>query len=174
MAPTSAAKGRPQATFTATQITGAGRPSQGIGAGELQISETNNAATADQANIDLAVKAGEWIMLGTMIADPNAPTQSRNSTGLPKRPYFRWYRVVTVGPIMRPGDPNTSTINRSGTFARNLTISGAGLANGDGGSNDQADRRQYVSAILWAFIYDGAVAVYERTVHLEGPSMWSN
>ncbi len=31
-----------------------------------------------------------------------------------------------------------------------------------------------VAGSAMAFIYDGAVGVYERPVHLEGPSLWSN
>ena len=162
-----------QATFSGTGFPNAAtRPSQGIGAGELQISELNPSATLDQANIDLAVKPGEWIMLGTMIADPNAPTQSRNSTGLPQRPFFRWYRVVNVGPIMQSVGLSTND-NRSGAFARDLTVTGADWQMATVVPTvSQKDSKTYPQ--FFAFIYDGAVAVYERTVRLEGTSMWSN
>jgi hypothetical protein len=162
-----------QATFTGTNTNPAKRTAQGIGAGELQISELNASATADQANTDLAVKAGEWIMLGTMIADPNAPLQSRNSSGFPQRPFFRWYRVINVGPIMNPNDQYTNkSINRSGTFARNLTISGADWQMATVVPTVNQGGQTYPQ--FFAFIYDGAVAVYERSVKLEGTSMWSN
>jgi hypothetical protein len=160
-----------QATFTGTGFTGpATRIAQGIGAGELQLSDINTTATFDQATTDLAVKPGEWIMLGTMIYDMNAPSDSATSAPPPgaRRPFFRWYRVVSAGPILAKGQGD----NRTNAFARDLTISGADwqmlyvwpTVNQGGSTYPQ----------FWAFIYDGAVAVYERTVQLEGPSMWSN
>jgi prepilin-type N-terminal cleavage/methylation domain-containing protein len=152
-----------QATFTGTPITSP-RTAQGIGAGELQIYSTSQN--------DLAVKSGEWIMLGTMIADPNAPPENPTASPpppFPQRPFFRWYRVVSAGPILGAGQGDNRTNNG---FARDLTISGADWQMGNVVPTAAQTGGTY--PLFWAFIYDGAVAVYERTVQLEGPSMWSN
>jgi prepilin-type N-terminal cleavage/methylation domain-containing protein len=152
-----------QATFTGTAITNP-PTAQGIGAGELQMfSGSQN---------DLAVKSGEWIMLGTIILDPNAPGATPPQQ---VRPYFRWYRVVSAGPIMSPNssDP-THGDNRSSGFARDLTISGADWQMALVPPTQTVTQGGSRYPLFWAFIYDGAVAVYERTVHLEGFSMWSN
>ncbi len=141
-----------------------------FGAGELQISQqTSSAVNYDQAKADLAVNAGEWIMLGAMVNNYDGLQTSGAPT---TRPMFRWYRVVSAGPILAPmgtsapaGSPQPGD-NATPRYARDLTITGPDWNLGP----------KYVPAgtQFWAFIYDGAVAVYERTVHLEGPSMWSN
>jgi hypothetical protein len=143
---------------------------QTLGAGELQISDQNSSATYDQAKVDLAVTPGEWIMLGAMVTNYDFLQQNGAPTS---RPMFRWYRVVTVGPILTPkgasnppGSPQPGD-NATNTYARDLTISGPEW-------NASPTYMPSASPQFWAFIYDGAVAVYERTVHLEGPSMWSN
>ncbi len=149
------------ASFT---LAGAPPPNSaiGIGAGELQLTAPSGVSTIDQAKIALAVNPGEWIMLGTMLSDPNAPG---NTPQQQVRPYFRWYRVVTAGPVLQAGEAD----NQTGTFARDLTISGPDWNLLTVGLKDSKGNPQF-----FAFIYDGAVAVYERTIHLEGPSMWSN
>ncbi|MDZ4821505.1 MAG: prepilin-type N-terminal cleavage/methylation domain-containing protein [Planctomycetota bacterium] len=60
--------------------------------------------------------------------------------------YHRWYRVVTVGDYDSGG--------------RALTLAGP-----DWGSN---------VAPTHASIFNGAVALYEKTLHIEGPSVWTN
>lgn len=154
--------GERAASATFMPANGAPSTAVGIGAGELQLTAPSGTSNVIQAQKNLAVKPGEWIMLGTMLLDPNAPGASPPQQ---VRPYFRWYRVVTAGPVLNPGDPG----NNTGTFARNLTISGPDWNLLTVSLKDSKGNPQF-----FAFIYDGAVAVYERTVHLEGPSMWSN
>ena len=81
--------------------------------------------------------------------------------------------------------PGRELIRRS--FTCNVTITGPEWdfstvaaptvqigADGSGTPIFARDRNNNNHALFFAFIYDGAVAVYERTVRLEGPSMWSN
>jgi hypothetical protein len=183
--------------------------SQGIGAAEIQIADVSSGSiTRDKADADLAVKPGEWIMLGTMITEynPSAPVYKSKepTTGQvatvspsdplgwdfsptpnappipPSRPMFRWYRVLAADqrPPLDPWDPQN--LSRGKYYARNVTISGPewNLASVAGKNVNLTSaiscRDNNGNPQFFAFIYDGAVAVYERTVRLEGPSMWSN
>jgi hypothetical protein len=178
--------------------------SAGIGAAEIQIADLSSPSNTTKADADLAVKPGEWIMLGTMITEynPYAPVfKDKGPTGNtiqvspsdmlgwdntqtppipPSRPMFRWYKVVAVGPLLAPGKGDNPLSGKY--YVRDLTISGP-----EWNMSSVADSNILLSAPhfihardpkgnpqFFAFIYDGAVAVYERTVRLEGPSMWSN
>jgi hypothetical protein len=179
--------------------------STGISAAEIQLVDLSRTA-ATTADADLIVKPGEWIMLATMIteynqnapafkdvngktisqSDPwgwdNSPMPPTPPTP-PSRPMFRWYRVVSAGPLYPPGQGG----NTSKFYVRDVTISGPEWdfstvaapnvkigADGNGTPIFARDPKNNNHALFFAFIYDGAVAVYERTVRLEGPSMWSN
>ena len=101
----------------------------------------------------------------------------------PSRPMFRWYRVINAGPMYPPKQGDNASI----FYVRDVTISGPEWdfstvaapnvqigADGNGKAIFARDPSNGNHALFFAFIYDGAVAVYERTVRLEGPSMWSN
>ena len=176
--------------------------SQGIKAAEIQLADINGPASATAADADLTVKPGEWIMLGTMVTEynPSAPVR-RDPSGTaisqsdllgwdlsanpsptpPSRPMFRWYRVVAASPLLAPGQGDNAT----NFYARDLTISGpewnmasvaaATVQIGITSSGTAVNARDAKNnPVFIAFIYDGAVAVYERTVRIEGTSMWSN
>jgi len=117
----------------------------GYGGGDLLIT----GSSANQVTLNI----GEWLMLGWLINDQ--PSTSNPGTYGP-RPFFRWYRIVTAGPIGQSGS----------TYYRLITVNGADIS-----GYSLAPISNTVQA--YAFIYDGAVAVYERPVRLEGPSMWS-
>ena len=121
----------------------------GYGGGDLVVTGT---VPANASNNFPTLAIGEWIMLGWMVNDQPSTT---NAGTYGPRPFFRWYRVVTATPV---------AVNRS-SWQRYVTVNGA-----DVNLNSLAP----VSNVqAYAFIYDGAVAVYERPVRLEGPSMWS-
>jgi hypothetical protein len=103
--------------------------------------------TANPWSVNL--NPGEWLMLGWMVNDV---PQSSGGYGGP-RPYFRWYRIVAASPPLLSG----------GVYTRAITVNGADI-----------NLNSMVANSAMAFIYDGAVGVYERPVHLEGPSLWSN
>jgi hypothetical protein len=124
-------------TERAAKVTFNGATPTSLAGGDIIITDTNA--------LNVNVNVGEWIMIGAMINDLNATATNK------QRPMFRWYRVVTAGPV-------------TGSYQRNITIAGPDWP-----------LNQIVSGTnMMAYIYDGAVAVYERTVRLEGPSLWSN
>jgi hypothetical protein len=156
----------------------------GVGNDTMELVLTIPPGRTNPQASDLNVNIGEWIMLGTLITDYNAPGSVR--------PMFRWYRVVGASRTLPTSDPSTPPIvktNYSSQYFRYITVAGplwnlatvttfplnttAANYNGNGtpisGRGQSGNVYQFV-----AYIYDGAVAVYERTVRLEGPSMWSN
>jgi hypothetical protein len=129
----------------------------GFGGGDLTLS-------GGSANA-VALRVGECLLLGWMQLDVPADPNSGKATtfspaakfGKAQRPMFRWYRILNAGP----------PTNSGGTWTRNITVAGTDLPGPMPGPMIAANS-------MYAFIYDGAVAVYERTVRLEGPSMWTN
>jgi hypothetical protein len=131
----------------------------GYGGGDLILSGSSSTA--------VGLRVGECLMLGWMQRD--VPGDSNNNATVfgpdvtfpasLTRPMFRWYRILNAGPPVPPGSPG----NSGSTWIRYVTVSGTDL-----------NRPIIVPNSMWAFVYDGAVAVYERTVRLEGPSMWTN
>jgi hypothetical protein len=123
----------------------------GYGGGDLQLSGPSAVA--------LNLRVGECLMLGWMQMDVpasngKATTFSPTVTyGTVTRPMFRWYRILNAGPPTGSG----------ASWTRNITVAGTDL-----------NKTIIAPNSMYAFIYDGAVAVYERTVRLEGPSMWTN
>jgi hypothetical protein len=135
----------------------------GYGGGDLTLSDLYQ---SDATGAGLALRVGECLMLGWMQVDVPADSNGNPTTfspsatygtvpqkPTPARPMFRWYRILNAGP----------TTGSGGNFTRNITVAGADL-----------NTKIIVPGSMYAFIYDGAVAVYERTVRLEGPSMWTN
>ena len=117
------------------------------GGGDLTLT-----GTANSWSVNLNI--GEWLMLGWMVNDvPPTTTGGSYST----RPYFRWYRIVAASPPVLSGS----------SWTRSVTVNGADI-------NLVSLVPLSGSAQAMAFIYDGAVGVYERPVRLEGPSLWSN
>jgi hypothetical protein len=160
----------------------------GVGNDTMELQLRIPPGRANPQPSDLNVNVGEWIMLGTMINDYNSPP---SGTPLPTRPMFRWYRVVGA---RRPhptdaNDPNNNTCYPS-PYTSEITVAGpqwnlatvvntplninsASNYNANGPPINGRGPKGFVYQFV-AYIYDGAVAVYERTVRLEGPSMWSN
>ncbi len=120
-------------------------PGGGVAGGDL----TLTALSTDPNGYGLTVKVGQWIMLGWMVQYqyPFNALAANQTTQV--SPCFRWYRVVSAAPVA------------GGT--RNITVSGPDINTGS----------SMVSGSAFAFIYDGAVGVYEKTIRLDGPSMWS-
>jgi len=133
----------------------------GFGGGDLTLSDSTSGTGAN-----VALRVGECLMLGWMQLDvpdngaspPVATTFSPSAHfGTLSRPMFRWYRILNAGP----------PTNSGGTWTRYVTVAGTDIPY-------NASNNMIVQGSMYAFIYDGAVAVYERTVRLEGPSMWTN
>ncbi|MEX2137988.1 MAG: hypothetical protein WD894_01915 [Pirellulales bacterium] len=96
---------------------------------------------------DTAVRPGTWVMLCGYYG--NRPD------GLP---VFRWYRVVSAGEY------------EANTNQRPITLAGPDWI----GVTNQTDPSQWLCKPTHVAIFEGAVGVFEKTVHLEGPSVWAN
>jgi hypothetical protein len=104
---------------------------------------------ASSAKLD-AVKANQWIMLCR-----NEPWSKPNAAGVmtpqAPRPVFKWYRVSSFG------DQSFA----SGKYSMDVSLIGPDWNNG-------------ITGTIYACIFDGAVGVYQRTIHLEDPSsIWN-
>jgi prepilin-type N-terminal cleavage/methylation domain-containing protein len=137
-------------TERACQVTAVG--GSGYGGGDITLSGSSSAA--------LNLRVGECLMLGWMQKDVPADSNGKITTFSPSatygtltRPMFRWYRILNAGPQAGSGS----------SWTRNVTVAGTDL-----------NLPLVSSGSMYAFIYDGACAVYERTVRLEGPSLWTN
>jgi hypothetical protein len=115
----------------------------GLGGGELLLEGAQNASlSVNQANT--LVRPGQWIMVSGRYG---------NSSTSPA--VFRWYRVVTVGEY----DPNRNE--------RPITVAGPDwIGVTDQNPNNWKCKPTHVA------VFEGCIGVFEKTVHLEGPSMW--
>ena len=73
-------------------------------------------------------------------------------------PVFRWYRVVTVGEFEIATNRNQRPITLAGPDWIDLP--------------DQQGR--WLCEPSHVAVFEGCVGVFEKTGHLEGPSVWSN
>jgi hypothetical protein len=123
--------------------------------------------TQVQATNLLAVKAQQWIMLvGTM---------NNNSDLVKNRVVLAWYRVIKVG------DQVEDLLGNGSNWGRRVTLAGPDwlVANPLAPtqqmyldvSSDALPVYGNVSTVH-AGIFDGAIAVYDRTVTLDGFSLW--
>jgi hypothetical protein len=93
---------------------------------------------------DTEVKQGNWVMVCGYYGNPSL-----------NKPVFRWYRVVTVG-----ADEGN---------VRPVTLAGPDWI----GVTNPANPSQWACKPSHVAIFEGCVGVFEKTVHLEGPSVWS-
>jgi hypothetical protein len=122
----------------------------GLGGGELVLRGDQNAtAQANQANT--ALKPGQWVLVCGRYRLEGSPPSFAS--------VFRWYRVVTVGEYDNANNRNQRPITLAGPDWAGAT---------DPNPNDWRCKPSHVA------IFEGCVGVFEKTVHLEGPSVWSN
>jgi hypothetical protein len=95
---------------------------------------------------DTEVKQGNWVMVCGYYGNPSL-----------NKPVFRWYRVATVGAFDLVDN------------ARPVTLAGPDWI----GATNPSKPSQWVCKPSHVAIFEGCVAVFEKTVHLEGPSVWS-
>jgi hypothetical protein len=95
--------------------------------------------------LDTTVRSGNWVMVSGNFVDP-----ATNRIG---PAYFRWYRVATVGAY----DTSTSPAKRPITLA---------------GPDWIADSSTTICKPTFVAVFENCVGVFEKTVHLEGPSVW--
>ncbi len=151
-------------------------PGGGISGGEITLTSptTGTSTTGSPGPSYLKVKRGQWIMLaGTISTLDNAtltnPVPSPAGSVTPPSPtplhIFRWYRVVSADDVI---DKNGLSIANGGItaagggapYSRNVTLAGP-----DWPVN-------LITGSTFAFICDGVVAVYEKTMPLERTSVY--
>jgi hypothetical protein len=89
------------------------------------------------------VRAGNWVMVCGYY------------NGNQSLRVFRWYRVTTVGDY--------------DAGSRAVTLAGPDWI----GVTSQVSTAQWACKPTHVAIFEGCVGVFEKTVHLEGPSVWS-
>jgi hypothetical protein len=97
---------------------------------------------------DTALRPGHWVMVCGYYGNPSL-----------NMPVFRWYRVVTVGELETDKSP----------ALRAITLAGPDWI----GATNQTDPSQWLCKPTHIAVFEGCIGVYEKTVHLEGPSVWS-
>ncbi len=96
---------------------------------------------------DTAIRSDSWVMVCGYYGNPSL-----------NLPVFRWYRVVTVGEYEADKNP----------AFRAITLAGPDWI----GVTDQTNPSQWLCKPTHLAVFEGCVGVYEKTVHLEGPSSW--
>ena len=120
---------------------------------------------------DRNVKAGQYIMLAGAVdllpsANPDPQNHARQCWS------YKWYRVVGVnaevkGPYWYSPPPNNPNPPPPPGWVRQVTLAGPDW-------NPQTDNNKLDQYKTQAFLFDGVIAVYERTMKLEGPGVWTS
>lgn len=137
-----------------------------IDGGEFTLSDSSANASA---KLGMA-RPEQWIMLTRYL-----PVAARTAPWLEAK----WFRVVAAGNITQSGS----------TYSRQITLAGADWEPDPTAANVAYPAAPYIApgSVTWpanvpsgsqnynayACLFDGAVAVYQRVIHLEGPSVWS-
>ncbi|HZZ28319.1 MAG TPA: hypothetical protein VFE46_09995 [Pirellulales bacterium] len=156
---------------------------QQIGGGEFTL--TDNNATGNATGRLGMVQPNQWIMLCRYL--PYTFTYTDSSSGLTQSKNYpwlqaKWYRVVAAGDTLAPTSAGSP-------YTRQVTLTGPDWEADPTAANNVTASLQYVSPsqVSWpsaipsnsqnfttyAIILDGAVGVYQRVIHLEGASAWS-
>ncbi len=143
-------------------------PGNGIDGGEVQLSVPTGLSPSPGPSY-LNVKVGQWIMLSGQMAMLPANTSSNptplnpTATAEPLNIY-RWYRVVAADDILDSSGHVISSTS-TGPYTRNVTLTGPDWP--------VTAIQNSSNPMTYAFICDGVVAVFEKTMPLERTSPWS-
>jgi hypothetical protein len=151
-----------------------------VNGGEFTLSDDSSSHTNASAKLDM-LRPDQWIMLTRYV--PYAYSYT-DSTGVSHTVYYpwveaKWFRVVAAGNLVQSG-----TI-----YSRQVTLAGADWEPDPTAANAASASTLYIApaSVTWpasvpaayqnyntyACLFDGAVAVYQRVIHLEGPSVWN-
>ena len=125
--------------------------STGFGGGEVTIS-----APAANGPNQLAMRAGDWIMLSGHVRNPS-------NNNIPTIPVFKWYRVTEADE-----DPRPATVNGNNYFQRDVTLVGPDWDLQDVlPFNMGAPSPDGIPDNVTVTIVPNVVSVFDRTVRLE-------
>jgi hypothetical protein len=147
-----------------------------VSGGEFMLADASGNASAKLS----MVRPEQWLMLTRYL--PQAFTYNDPVLG-PQTVYYpyleaKWYRIVAVGDITQSGS----------TYSRQVTLDGADWAADHTAANTASPSASYIAPanVAWgtvpvgfqnyntyACLFDGAVGVFQKVIHLEGPSNWS-
>ncbi len=136
----------------ATVLVDAATMGSGIGGGDMNLRSDNSDL------LDNLVRPNQWIMLTRREGRWNNPTNGSAASPTNFWPAFKWYRVLSAAPT----EPVVAPLTGPGKFQRSITLAGPDWQPVAFGGQP-----------TFACLFDGAVAVIQRTIHLEGPSIWN-
>jgi hypothetical protein len=119
----------------------------GIGGGDMSLTPSPS-----QPNGDMKVRVGDWVMLSGRLRNPL-------NSNTPGASVFRWYRVVSA-------DSELHRDTNNNIWLRDISVQGADWNPAFFASSARNFTTQ-------ATIVSGVVAVFEKTVRLEGSSLWT-
>jgi hypothetical protein len=133
-----------------------------ISGGEFTLTDSSGNASG-KLNM---VRPDQWLMLCRYVPYPYDPNNPSTTTYFPMLE-AKWYRVVSAGNLSQSGS----------AYSRQITLAGA-----DWEATPTAPTMMTWPTTVppssqnyntYACLFDGAVAVYQRVIHLQGPSVWN-
>jgi len=158
-------------------------PGTGLGGGSVRLRTT----AMGQNPLWLGVRPNQWIMLSTWVADPTLNSSPGAGDGF--QAVVQWYRIRSVG-----GNPRQDQGNMNVSY-RDIILDGPDFPVDDLSPPVpaippawpiDADNFTYMTSVndpynnfdprtVYATIIEGAIAVHERTISLEGASsIWNH
>jgi hypothetical protein len=116
------------------------------------------------------LRPNRWLMLCGWVLDPNGQRPMPR-----RRAVFKWYRIAAVG------DGPTWTDENGGEWVQDVTLDGpdwyvTDAFTGMGAGNPtflDADKTGNMPPTVWAALFDGIIAVGQKTMPLESWNKWS-
>lgn len=137
----------------------------GLGGGDVRLGlpvtpGVNNDPNLPKSSDFPQVKAGQWIMLSGWLVPPSGEPIS----------VFRWYRVVTAGPLLHEPSAPSGPTRTTPEWAQYVTLAGPDWWSSSPNEyidvdHDGTDGGPFPTA--YAAIIDGVVGVYEKTMRLD-------
>jgi hypothetical protein len=147
-----------------------GFKSGGVGGGDVALMPRVSGLLEPDADRELAVKAGDWVMLSRRNRFQTGVDSSGNPIFAEAPRWHRWYRVLAADPLLYDSDTETSAPSLSGSWIRYVTLDGPDWP---------PITPNHVPAPAGEFhtqvtIVKDVVAVFEKTIRLETSSLWTN
>ena len=102
--------------------------------------------TSPQPQLLDDIKSGQWCLLSAWLGE-----------GQSQIPFFKWYRIVSVEDEVQPPT--------GGGYTRWITLAGPDWA--------PSLKAPPGPSKTWVSLFEGAIAVYEKTMRIEGASLYS-
>jgi hypothetical protein len=139
-------------------------PSNGIDGGEVTLTVPSLSPPPGPSYLN--IKVGQWIMLSGQMTtlQPGSPLYPASAGPPEPLNIYRWYRVVAADDVVDSSGHTVSSTS-TGPYTRNVTLTGPDWP--------VSAIQNSSNPVTYAFICDGVVAVFEKTMPLERTSAWS-